>query len=349
MQDPRFSLPDPPAVKPVKGLPLWRWIAISVVVVGLFAAAVLVPIPVVYLYLPGPVRDVEELVEVEEGRVYSSEGSFYMTTVSVDTEVSFVELVIAAVSPSQQVVMKEDVTGGRSLEDLQSEQQAAMQDSQAHARQVALSELGLDSPTGDGAEVVTTITGAPADGVLLPDDVILEINGEPVDTTCDVGAAIDRHDTGDEITVTVERDGKRRSFDLELVENPLDGSPGFIGVQMRTLNFAFEPGVSVDFKTGQIAGPSAGLVLALALYDLLTPDDLTAGRDIAGTGTLECDGGVGPIGGIQQKVAGARARGAEIFLAPLANIEEARAVADGIEVVPIATFDDAIEYLGGLE
>lgn len=349
MQDPRYTPPDPPAVKPVKGLPVWRWLAISLLVVGLVAAAIFVPIPVIYLYLPGPVRNVEELVEVEEGQTYSSEGSFYMTTVSVDTEVSFIELVIAAVTPSQQVVMKEDVTGGKSLEDLQSEQRAAMQDSQAHARQVALSELGLDSPTGDGAEVVTTITGAPADGVLLPDDVIVEIDGEEVDTTCDVGEAIDRHDTGDEITVTVEREGKRRSFDLELVRNPLDGSPGFIGVHMRTLNFAFKPGVEVDFKTGQIAGPSAGLMLSLALYDLLTPDDLTAGHEIAGTGTLECDGGVGPIGGIQQKVAGAKARGAEIFLAPLANFEEARAVADGIEVVPIGTFDDAIEYLSGLE
>src|SRR5688572_21647748 len=99
MQDPRFAPPEPPAVKPVKGLPFWRWIAISVLVIGLIAAAIFVPIPVVYLYLPGPVRDVEELVEVEEGQIYSSEGSFYMTTVSVDTEVSFVELVIAVVSP----------------------------------------------------------------------------------------------------------------------------------------------------------------------------------------------------------------------------------------------------------
>lgn len=349
MQDPEFSLPDHPDAKPVKGIPVWRWIAISVLVAGLAAAAIFVPIPIVYLYLPGPVRDVEELVEIEEGETYSSEGSLFMTTVSVDTEVSFVEVVIAAISPTQRVVMKEDVTGGQSLEDLQSQQKAEMQESQANARQVALSELGLDSPTGKGAEVITTITGAPADGVLEPKDVIVEIDGGEVDTTCDVGAAIDRHDTGDEITVTVLRDGKRRSFDLELVENPIDGSPGFIGVQMRTLDFSFEPGVKVDFKTGEIAGPSAGLMLSLALYDLLTPEDLTAGHDIAGTGTLECDGGIGPIGGIEQKVAGAKARGAEIFLAPLANAEAARAAANGIEIVPVANFDDAVEYLGGLE
>jgi PDZ domain-containing protein len=118
---------------------------------------------------------------------------------------------------------------------------------------------------------------------------------------------------------------------------------------LRTLHFKFDPGVKVDFKTGRIAGPSAGLMLSLALYDLLTPEDLTAGHEIAGTGTLECGGGVGPIGGIQQKVAGAKAQGAEIFLAPLANVDEARVVADGIEIVPIGTFRDAIEYLGTLD
>lgn len=349
MQGNEFDPPDPPGAKPVKGVPVWRWVIIFIFGAALVAAAIFVPIPIVYLYLPGPVRNVEDLVSVEAGQTYSSEGSLYMTTVSVDTEVTFVELIIAGLVVDQVVVMKDDVTGGQSLETLRSEQKAEMENSQANARQVALSELGLDRPSGDGAKVVTTITGAPADGVLEPDDIIVAIDGQPIETTCDVGEAIDLHDTGDEITVAVKRDGKERSFDLELVPNPIDGSPGFIGVQMRTLNFEFDPGVKVDFETGKIAGPSAGLMLALALYDLLTPEDLTAGHEIAGTGTLECDGGVGPIGGIQQKVAGAKAQGAEIFLAPLANVEAARAVADGIQIVPIGTFDDAISYLGGLE
>lgn len=78
----------------------------------------------------------------------------------------------------------------------------------------------------------------------------------------------------------------------------------------------------------------------------MTPDDLTGGRAIAGTGTLLCDGSVGPIGGIQQKVAGARAQGAEIFLAPAANYDEALQVDADIEIVRIRTFDDAIDYLG---
>jgi PDZ domain-containing protein len=95
--------------------------------------------------------------------------------------------------------------------------------------------------------------------------------------------------------------------------------------------------------------PSGGLMMALTLYDLLTPDDLTRGRAIAGTGALECDGGVVPIGGIEQKVAGAEQEGAEIFLSPAGNVEAARRAADDIEVVAIARFEDALEYLDGLD
>lgn len=348
MQTEGWIAPEPPGVQPVKGLPVWRWLISTILAVALLVAAVFVPVPIVFLYLPGPVRDAEDLIEIKEAKTYSSEGSLYMTTVSVDTSVTFVELIIAAVDEERQVVMKEDVTGGESLDTLRKQQQAQMTASQNHARQVALSELGLDEPTGAGARVEATITGAPADGVLQPGDVILEIDDRAIATSCDVGQVIGEQETGDTVAITVRRDDSRRIFRIDLEPNPFDGSPTFIGVQMQTVDFSFEPGVEVDFKTGEIAGPSAGLVLALALYDRLTPEDLTSGRKVAGTGTLECDGGVGPIGGIEQKVAGARAQGAEVFLVPLGNEAAARAVAEGIEIVPIETFDDAIEYLGSL-
>lgn len=345
MQQEGWQQPDPPGVKPVRPFPLWRWIIAAIVVVGLAVAAVFVPIPIVYLYVPGPVRDAEDLIEITDSETFSSEGSLYMTTVSVDTSVSFVEMIVAGLDSAQQVVMKEDLTRGGTLQELRIEQRREMDLSQESARQVALSELGRDRPTGDGARVVTTITGAPADGVLLADDVIVSVDGHPTRTTCDVGSLIDAHETGDSVSITVERNGRERTFEIEVEQNPYDGSPAFVGIQMETVNFSFEPGVKVDFKTGQIAGPSAGLMLALALYDRLTPSDLTDGREIAGTGTLACDGSVGPIGGIQQKVAAARTRGAQIFLAPVGNYDEALEVAAGIEVVPIRTFDDALEYL----
>lgn len=319
------------------------------VTIGLLAAAVFAPIPVFYRYQPGPVRDIEELVSVPGSTTYSSEGSLLMTTVRLDTSVTFLELVIAGIDDTQSVVMRDEVTGGQPLRDLRLQQEAQMTESQRSAKQVAFGRLGLDRPSGNGAKVIATITGSPADGVLKPDDVIIAIDHTRVSTTCEVGSAVGEHQTGDRISVTVKRGDAERSFRLEVVENPFDGSPAFIGVQMETVNFEFETGIDVEFETGKIAGPSAGLMLALGLYDRMTPDDLTAGRVVAGTGTISCDGGVGPIGGIQQKVAGAEAKGAAIFLAPVSNATAARAAARDIEIVPVATFGEAVRYLGTLD
>jgi len=97
-----------------------------------------------------------------------------------------------------------------------------------------------------------------------------------------------------------------------------------------------------------VGGPSAGLMFTLTVYNLVTPKDLTGGRKIAGTGTIDMDGTVGPIGGVEQKVAAAEAAGAEYFLSPVENYENARAVARHIQVVKIATVEQAVEFLHSL-
>ncbi len=148
--------------------------------------------------------------------------------------------------------------------------------------------------------------------------------------------------------MTIRRDGDRKTVTLRTVPNPQDPSSAFVGVQMSDVDYEFDPGAEVRFKTGEIAGPSAGLMFALALYDRVTPDDLTQGRKIAGTGEIACDGGVGPIGGIEEKVAAAERIGAEVFLAPAANADAARGAADELEVVAVSNFNDAVEFLEGL-
>ena len=115
---------------------------------------------------------------------------------------------------------------------------------------------------------------------------------------------------------------------------------------MSNINYSFEPGVDIEIDTGQIAGPSAGLMMTLAIYDRLTSSDLTRGRKVAGTGEIAPCGGVGSIGGIEQKVAGAEREGADIFLAPAANFAAAQRAARSVEVIPISSFSDAIERLG---
>jgi PDZ domain-containing protein len=327
----------------------WRFAVAAAVLVMLTLAAYNLPIPVFYTYLPGPVRDVEGLVEVEGARTYSSEGALYLTTVSVDTRVTFAELVAAALDPTRAVVRREDVTGGSSLRELQEAQRAQMRESKRHALEVVFAALGLGKPLGDGAKVEDTVRGSPAHGELRQGDVIVRVDGERVDTSCDVIRLVDRREPGDRVELLVRRRGRQLPIELSTVENPQQPGTPLIGVILTDLNYRFDPGITVRFKTGNIAGPSAGLMFALALYDRLTPGDLTAGRRIAGTGEINCGGDVGAIGGVEQKVAGAEAEGAEIFLAPVANFEAARAAAGDIEVVAVATFQDALDYLEGLQ
>lgn len=349
MHSNEWDLPDPPGVHPVRGPRWWRWLIIGAVLAGLTAAAFWIPIPAFYAYLPGPVKDVGQLIDVSGAETYSSEGELYLTTVSVDISVTFADWIKDSFDPTAAVVEREQVTGGRSLESLERDQLKAMDASKQRAQEVALSTLGLAEPTSDGVRITQFVQDSPASHLLQVGDVITKIDGQPVTTSCQVGSRVGPLDPGDSVSVTVRRDKKMKTFRLETIPDPEDPSGAIIGVGLTDINYRFDPGLAVSFKTGNIAGPSAGLMFTLALYDRLTTEDLTDGRKIAGTGTIACDGQVGPIGGVEQKVAGADAAGAEIFLAPEQNYAAARAVADDIQVVRVSTFQDALNFLQALQ
>ena len=350
MEDNLGVPPEPPqGVEPVRGRRGYTRIVLLFLLLVVVATSTWIPIPTFSIYQPGPVKDVEGLIEVVDTQTYSSEGSLMLTTVNVNLDITLREWIVAMFDPHQTVVLRDDVTGGGSVEELQRQQREEMAASKRHAEEVALSALGLAQPTGKGAHIQGTVNGSPASGTLRRDDVIVEINGEKVATTCDVGRAIDETEVGEEVELVIQRGRQRRTVTLATTKNPQDPENSYIGVFMDEIRYRFDPGFDVEIKTGRIAGPSAGLIFALALYDRLTAEDLTHGQDIAGTGTISCDGGVGPIGGIEQKVAGAEAQGAEIFLAPRGNATAAESAADDIEVVAVSTFDDAVEYLEGLE
>lgn len=344
-----WDLPPPPGVPPVRPPRIWRLLLGILLLFGIFLASFFIPVPMFYAFLPGPVRDVGELLEVEDAETYSSEGQLLMTTVSVDTEVTVAEWIASAVDPDKQVILKENLTRGASLAELERVQKQEMTLSQQHAKEVALRELGIGRAQGDGAFVAATVTGTPGARVLKRGDVIISVGGEQTPTSCDVGRVIDEHEAGDEIRLRVRRNGRVRTFEVRLTSRTDDPASPLLGVSMRNLRYRFNPGFEIEFKTGEIAGPSAGLMMALTLYDRLTPDDLTGGRAVAGTGEIECDGGVTPIGGVEQKVAGAELEGADIFLAPVANAPAARHAADDIQVVAIEDFDDAVRFLETLE
>jgi Lon-like protease len=349
MQQNPWDLPDPPDAKPVSTGRTWKPFIIAAILAAIVLLSTVVQIPLFYAYMPGPVRDVNKLVAIEDAETFPSEGKLLLTTVGVDLEVTFAEWFRSMFDPSRTIILKEQLTQGRSLEELRKFEEDEMAESKRHAMEVALSALGLAEPQGDGARVVETVDGSPADGALQTGDQIVEIDGQQIDTTCDVGAAINAHDIGEEMSLVVDRGQDRETVDVELAENPQAPGTAFVGISMEDINYRFDPGLAVDIDTDEIGGPSGGLMLTLALYDRLTRSDLTGGRIIAGTGTIECDGGVGPIGGIEQKVAGAEQEGAEIFFAPLSNSEAAEEVAGDLEIVAVGTFDDAVEYLEGLD
>jgi PDZ domain-containing protein len=209
-----------------------------------------------------------------------------------------------------------------------------MVDSQQEAIAVALKAVGADVKSHIVVGQVTK--DSPNQSLLKAGDRIDTIDGQPVANTEAVRTAIGKHKPGEKVRLGLVRDGKPVTVEAATKENQGRTTIGvFLG-----LTFDFPYKVTID--AGDVGGPSAGTMFALGLYDTLTPGALTGGQKIAGTGTIDYTGAVGPIGGIRQKLVGARDGGAKWFLAPADNCSEVVGhVPDGLKVVRIATFDEA--------
>lgn len=313
---------------------------------------VLWPVKVPYFAMsPGPVEDVTDLIAVQDTEVYDLTGDFYLLTVGL-REVNVFEYVEAQFDDKVDLIERDVIRPpGVSQEEVRRSNLEAMDRSIDAALYVALARLGYDVGfTGEGVEVVQTVEGSPADGVLLPGDRYDTVAGQPVATSDEAAAVIRSYSVGDTITLSGTRDGRPISVDITLIPHPdLEGQP-MVGVVFDTVDLEMVLPVNVSVDSRSIGGPSAGMMYALTLIDLLTPEDLVKGHVVAGTGTIAFDETVGPIGGVRQKVYGARSVGAEYILVPQDNYDDAiTAVGDDIEVVAVATLQDALDFLGTLE
>jgi PDZ domain-containing protein len=314
--------------------------------VGLWVAAALVPVPYV-TYHPGSTTDMlsetagQERIQVSGHKAYYDDhGSLRMTTVSVtppQDDVSIFEALTAWLS-DEEAVEPYDAVYDKGETDKQSDTEGAvdMVSSKDAAIAVALTQLGYDLKTT--VKIQDVAPGMPADGVLEAGDEVLRANGTKVSSAADV---VKVAATGDTFDLLIRRDGKLKRVELT-PKKTADGPR--IGVSLgAAYDFPFDVNVLID---PQIGGPSAGLMFSLAIYDTLTPDSLTRGHDIAGTGELAPDGTVGPIGGIAQKIVGAREAGAELFLVPDANCEQALAAPrDDMRLVRVKTMPDALKSI----
>lgn len=319
--------------------------------VALFAGIVvsslitLVHLPYVVLQ-PGPVTNTlgngaegKPLITVKGKATYPTTGELDFTTVAVlggpRNPVNGWEWIAGHLDSTNAVVPEEDLyPKGVTRQQVEHESAAEMSASQQGAIAVALRELGQKVP------VVITISAltkdSPAKGVLRPGDVVVSIDGSAVSTTDAVRVAIRAHKPGERVAFMVRRGGKEQVL---VVKTGAFQGQTVAGVILRT-SFDFPTKVSIN--AGEVGGPSAGMMFSLAVYDKLTPGPLTGGARIAGTGTIDQLGKVGPIGGIRQKLVGAKRAGATWFLAPAENCDEVVGhIPDGLQVVKVATFADA--------
>jgi PDZ domain-containing protein len=334
--------------------------AAVVLVAALAVVALLKPLPYT-TYAPGPTINVlgapngKEIIQVGGGqKSYRDDGQLRMTTVSVtpkDSNLNLFEVMAAWINRNDAVYPKDAVyPDDKTADEVRDEGQVQMVSSQDTA--VAVAEKALGYPVTPSLEVTLISDGSPADGALAVRDLIRKVNGVPLSddiskASDELRSAIKATPPGQQVTLTVLRDGKEVDVPLTPEQPSTDlfgvvkvtGSPQlgiFLG---QGFILPFPVTVSIDPRIG---GPSAGLMFSLAIYDTLTPGSLTGGGRVAGTGEIAADGTVGPIGGIQQKIVGAREDGAQLFLVPADNCDDAKGARNGdMRLVKVDTFDHA--------
>lgn len=346
----------PESVRPTEPYPKWPWVVAGILMVIGIAIAIAWPITVPYYALsPGPVYDTSDFVTVEGGNV-SENGELFFLTVSLK-EANVFEWAAGHLDSSVDIRPRENIRpSGVSPEQLRRESLAAMDQSKNDATYVALTTLGYEvTLIGTGALVIETVPDSAAEGVLFPNDVIIEMDGQPIAFRSDVIAELSGLAVGDVVSMLVNRPDdvedtlEELEVDLTLGPHVDDPSKPMIGVLLDNNEPIVEFPVNVVIDSQNIGGPSAGLMFTLQIIDQLTPEELTKGNRISGTGTIARDGTVGPIGGVKQKVYGAIDAGSRAVLVPAANFDDAvEAAGDDIEVVRVETVDDALAFLDSL-
>lgn len=316
------------------------WLALATLVL----AVSLIRIP--YLALtPGLAQNVAELIVVDGVETTPVRGKLLLTTVALHP-IQVHDAVRGWIDPSVSIVSRSVIIpSGESEEVVQRRTTRQMDESQLKAAAAALELLGYDvAVEGAGARIEAVARDAPAVHVLRRGDVILEADGRPIRRPEDLVAQVQSRAVGQEIRLQLDRDGERLDVTVRTVARPADPTVPVIGVSIVEVPAVKLP-LAVRIDSRGIGGPSAGLMFAVGIVDLLDQRDLARGRVLAGTGEIDLDGKVGRVGGIRQKVESARRAGAEIFLVPMDEMREACALGDGMVIAGVDTLTDAVALL----
>lgn len=324
-----------------------------VLVVAMVAVLNLVHVPKV-IYRPGPTYDTlgevdgTSVIEVDGLKSYPTAGTLDFTTITLSGgprfPVSAWEWIGAQFDPTTSIADEKEVFPDNvTPAEVREQNLELMTNSQQQAAVVAL--RAIDEEVPEEVKVAQVLVDAPADGVLSVNDTIVRVLDTDIESPDDLRAILQEVTPGDDVDFVIERDGDRQTIAVpttEQVDTDADGNQSsrtIIGIYPVS---DFELPYDIAINAGNVGGPSAGLMFTLAVYDMITPGELTGGLDFAGTGTMNSKGDVGPIGGIQQKMIGAQRGGAEYFLAPAKNCGEVKSnIPDGLKVAKVATFDEA--------
>ncbi|WP_084611714.1 YlbL family protein [Tomitella biformata] len=286
------------------------------------------------------------VVDVTGAPVDPTAGNLNMTTVAVRDQLTLFEAIGLWASGDNGIVPRDEVyQPGKSKDEIQQENSADFQSSETSAELAAL--RFLDKPFALAPAVGQVVAGGPADGTLEPDDVLLRIGGVEVADAAAAKAAIGAKQPGDNVEIEIRRGADVQTKTVELGKSGEgDDQTAVLGILLSEVPVS---DVDVTFNLAGIGGPSAGLMFSLALVDKLSPGELNGGKFVAGTGTIDENGQVGPIGGITYKMAAAQAAGATIFLVPAANCAEAaRHVPDGLDLVKVESLASAVSGLAAV-
>jgi len=316
------------------------------------------PTPYV-IYTAGTAESIKPMVKIEQDDP-EEKGAFMLTTVRM-LYTNLFNYMLTAFNPDVEVYNKKDIFKDESPAEYDTRQVFIMQGSQTNAMQAAYSKAGTPFKlTPEGVLVMQATAGMPAENLLKAGDRIVSVDDVKIVSADDLHAYLQKKKVGDTVNVTVERKGKNVTVALPLSTLPPEkGKPasktpaiGIVIGQMLSVK-AVDAKKQIHIDAGAIGGPSAGLMFSLEMYNRLTPGDLSKGYQIAGTGTIDANGTVGPIGGIKYKIMASDREGAEIFFAPRKNLQEAtdqaKKMGTKMKIVVVDKMDDALNYLEKLQ
>jgi PDZ domain-containing protein len=322
-------------------------LALLIAVVGVVGANIELPY---VIFSPGDATPVDDYVRIKDAKTYDHAGSLLLLTVRVSNgRPNLWRFIQASLDDDSKVEGEDAYLGNTPRKAVNRQDVQAMATSQLFAQQAALARLGYDvTVTGKGASVEKVYPDSPAATAGLKEgDVITSINGQPVRVTDDVGTIVRAQPVGTEFTVVVQRAGKEQTLAVTSAAAPsgdIAGKPYF-GIAAGTVDLRVDFPVKIKIATGDVSGPSGGLAFTLTIIDDLSPGNLTGGKKIAVTGTIDGSGRVGEVGGVPQKAVAARNAGAKLMIVPRAEVRDARSKAGDMKVVGVDTLDQALAAL----